>query len=567
VRSRPQSTASRFLPRAPFLQKDASKGGRAAAAGSTTRGASGASGEPFEGLGLDLSSYAAFTGLLSPQVRWGRGAGRRISSCASRFFAAARPLTVFSPFRAPSPRLARARSQSSARPKARPLAWLMRHVEEMYDARYAKDTADLRGEAAGDGGDGGDGAAGATPFPQFVVDFFSKRYGLRSLIDQLCVDLLFNVHVARREHPEVETFARFLEAFYDADDLLFFLYVRSVVQKELGVSLRTRWTELGRAAAEGGAAGGGGGGGGAPAPLYLSARECALVSRTVFGSEADPLYRAFMSVLDRHLSAAGAGAASKRARAPGGGDARRVEHAQFLHLALVEYHETRPAEGAEVAALSAGAAAAAVERLGAYSPASPGSASRAAAAAAAAATARRPALPPPLPASPAAAAAAATAAAAAASAPGAALLLRRSPQFFDELGEAMHRANEAYLDRSLAAAAALPAEVQAQIRAELQQQLEAKLDAILSATIKATQAGAPPSGAPARDALVAHFARVMTAAAAGAAAGDAAADASIDGFCAAVLALAEVRETIEPLVSLLINYASSRLEEVAAGGE
>ena len=36
-----------------------------------------------------------------------------------------------------------------------------------------------------------------------MVDFFSKRYGLRNLVDQTCWDLLFNVHSLRKEHLEV----------------------------------------------------------------------------------------------------------------------------------------------------------------------------------------------------------------------------------------------------------------------------------------------------------------------------------------------------------------------------
>lgn len=63
------------------------------------------------------------------------------------------------------------------------------------------------------------------------VDFFSKRYGLRSLVAQTCWDLLYNTHALRKDHLEVEVFARFLEEFYDPDDLLFFLYVRNVIQK------------------------------------------------------------------------------------------------------------------------------------------------------------------------------------------------------------------------------------------------------------------------------------------------------------------------------------------------
>lgn len=48
-------------------------------------------------------------------------------------------------------------------------------------------------------------------FPQFAYEFYSKRLGLRSLVDQACRELLYNVQVSRKEFLEVEIFARFLE--------------------------------------------------------------------------------------------------------------------------------------------------------------------------------------------------------------------------------------------------------------------------------------------------------------------------------------------------------------------
>lgn len=430
------------------------------------------------------------------------------------------------------------------KPKVRPLSWLMRHIEEIYDLRYAKDTADLRGEAEAGGAE-----AASCPFPQFVVDFFSKRYGLPALIDQHCWDLLYNLHrmrkespeeagspLSRREHVEIETFARFLETHYDPDDLLFYLYVRSVVQKELNVSFRARWSELGKVGADGGAPPNTG----AFAPLFLNVRECAVVSRVVFGSEADPLYRTFMAMLERHLT----GSRSGRT------DLRRIEVTQFLHLALVEYHETRPADDGDargLAAPSSGRDADALsglshDDLSAAGLRGGGSATdvgRRVREADASYESRQ---------------------GGGASAPAAVAnlkLLRASPRFFEQLGDSMHRANEAYLDRALESARELPPEVQAQIRAEVKQQLEAKLDALLSSVIKSATASPPV-----REPLSLLFGRVMAAASGDEAVAAAYPDANIDSFCDAVLKHPDVKELVAPLVGLLVTYATSRLQDV-----
>ena len=411
-----------------------------------------------------------------------------------------------SPFSLYTSQLSAPGGEGGARPKPRALAWVMRHAEEIYDARYARDTAELRGEGGGE----------AAPFPSFVVEFFSKRYGLRSLIDSTAWDLLASVAALRGSSAEVELFSRFLAQELDADDLLFFLYVRSVAQKELGVSLRSRWTEMGRA----GAAGGGGAAvssSGAPPPPLLTLKEAAAVSRAVFGSEADPLYRSFMALVEE----ATGGGGRRGGRAAAAAD-RRIDVPTFLALALEEYHGTRP----ETVAAEAEAASSAGQQrqLGAGERAEAG---------------------------------APGAGAGAAGPPSSALL--------EALGEAMHAANEAFVSRLLLGAeagdarggspadtadayAGLPADVQASIAQEVQNQLEGKVDALLAEVISA--AGAP---APGIARLVAAYEALI---AAGGAQG-------MDDFCDAVLAHEEVGDAMLQLTQLLVSYAAERLGQAA----
>lgn len=55
-----------------------------------------------------------------------------------------------------------------------------------------------------------------------------------------------------------------LQEYYDAEDMLFFLYVRSVLQQELDVGFRTRWAELGSRTKDKSS----------PAALFLTQKEC-----------------------------------------------------------------------------------------------------------------------------------------------------------------------------------------------------------------------------------------------------------------------------------------------------
>jgi hypothetical protein len=153
------------------------------------------------------------------------------------------------------------------KPRARALAWVMRLIEDSYDARFAHEKMEVERE---------DDISTADPllstFPIFVVRQLCTLVGLKNLVDQTCWDLLYNANKYRTDYLEVEIFMRFLQEFYDQDDLLFFLYVRSVVAKTLHISFKRRWAKSE--------------GAGRPAKaLWMSYREIALVSKTVFGIE------------------------------------------------------------------------------------------------------------------------------------------------------------------------------------------------------------------------------------------------------------------------------------------
>ena len=119
---------------------------------------------------------------------------------------------------------------------------------------------------------------------------FTVRYGLQQLVDQTAWDLLYTVNALRKTHLEIEIFAQFLQEWYDPDDLLFFMYLRSVIQKLLNVSFKTRWGSEATRGPER-----------TPKQLWLSYRECITVARTVFGNEDDAMYKDFLSTIESQV--------------------------------------------------------------------------------------------------------------------------------------------------------------------------------------------------------------------------------------------------------------------------
>ena len=97
----------------------------------------------------------------------------------------------------------------------------MKIIEDIYDYRFSYEKHDVEKEEESNSFD-----LMLLIFPVFVVRRVGTNSGLKRLVDQACIDLLYNVHSFRKDYLEYEIFARFLSEFYDHDDLLFFLYVR-----------------------------------------------------------------------------------------------------------------------------------------------------------------------------------------------------------------------------------------------------------------------------------------------------------------------------------------------------
>lgn len=189
------------------------------------------------------------------------------------------------------------------------------HVIELYEARFSHEQHKM------DKGDDANTTIGGSPdhssiFPAFVVKRLYMTLGLKKVYDQSCWDLLYNTHLYRRDYLEVEIFARFLQSYYDNDDLLFFLYVRSVIMKLLNVSFKTKW---GKSEGVGKTAKG----------LWMTYRECVYVSKIIFGDD-EAMSKDFLLLLSPQL----VGQKTEIA------DSRRIDIAQFLYLAVEGYHHT-----------------------------------------------------------------------------------------------------------------------------------------------------------------------------------------------------------------------------------
>lgn len=208
-------------------------------------------------------------------------------------------------------------SGTTVKPRMRALSWLMRLIEDTYDARFAHEKMDVERDDDAEA-EQLEAEQHLSSFPVFLVRQLSTLVGLKKLVDQTCWDLLFNAQRYRSDFLEVEVFMRFLQEFYDQDDLLFFLYVRAVVARTLHISFKRRWAKSE-------------GAGRPPKALWMSYREATLVSKAVFGSTDEQMHRSFLNIVNTQV-------VGQRTETT---DSRRIEISQFLHLAVVAYHQTQ----------------------------------------------------------------------------------------------------------------------------------------------------------------------------------------------------------------------------------
>jgi hypothetical protein len=137
------------------------------------------------------------------------------------------------------PRWADLSVESARAARQHPLPWLLKQIEDIYDARYAHDVAELEAVAGADP-DELDAAAGTLPFPAFVKNWCGRQYGVKALAEKAAWEVMCNAEAARSagQHASVDVFCAFCNRGYDDEELLFFLYCRQTLLAECAKAVK-----------------------------------------------------------------------------------------------------------------------------------------------------------------------------------------------------------------------------------------------------------------------------------------------------------------------------------------
>ncbi len=187
-------------------------------------------------------------------------------------------------------------------------------IEEIYSIRFINDTNNIKEN---------NGEMDSFPFPNFVLEFLDNKYIKKPSVDQHSLDLILSTDFFKNRDIIVSIFAKFLNEELDPDDLEFYLYVRSCIEKELN----TMFLELARQKAKKGST------------LNeqekekscLSVKSCLNLANNIYGEEQEDLLNSFMNKIEEILTEQKNNGVKKNL----------IEADKILFITLNDYHENK----------------------------------------------------------------------------------------------------------------------------------------------------------------------------------------------------------------------------------
>ncbi len=187
-------------------------------------------------------------------------------------------------------------------------------IEEIYSIRFINDANTIK-ENNGEGE--------SFPFPNFVLEFMYNKYIKKPSVDQHSLDLILSIDFFKNKDTIISIFAKFLNEELDSDDLEFYLYVRSCIEKELNImliELARQQTKKGGLLNEE-----------EREKRCLSVKSCLNLANNIYGDEQEELLNAFMNKIEEMLTEQKNNGVKKNL----------IEADKILFITLNDYHDNK----------------------------------------------------------------------------------------------------------------------------------------------------------------------------------------------------------------------------------
>jgi hypothetical protein len=187
-------------------------------------------------------------------------------------------------------------------------------IEEIYSIRFINDTNNIK-ENNGEGE--------SFPFPNFVLEFMYNKYIKKPAVDQHSLDLILSIDFFKNKDTIISIFSKFLNEELDPDDLEFYLYVRSCIEKELNtmfIEIARQQTKKGTGLNEE-----------EKEKSCLTIKSCLNLANNIYGEDQEELLNNFMNKIEEILTEQKNNGVKKNL----------IEADKILFITLNDYHENK----------------------------------------------------------------------------------------------------------------------------------------------------------------------------------------------------------------------------------
>ena len=191
-------------------------------------------------------------------------------------------------------------------------------IQEIYSLKFFKDTQALLNKGEDEEPE---------PFPTFVGNFLINKFPKKDMLYKKSIDFMLSLDFYGMKFKNIKIFQQFVTEEYDSDDLIFFLFVRSCIEKELKqFFLKKAKENLGQDSLYGQD----------NDDILVPVKKCKKLAKAIFGDEEEELMNNFLENIQTLVK-----------NEPADSQKKYLKANSILNMALANYHESRDKEEGE----------------------------------------------------------------------------------------------------------------------------------------------------------------------------------------------------------------------------
>ena len=184
-------------------------------------------------------------------------------------------------------------------------------IQEIYSLKFLKDTQALLSQEESE----------PEPFPTFVGNFLLNKFPKKDMLYKKSIDFMLSLDFYGLKYKDIKIFQQFVTEEFDSDDLIFYLFVRSCIEKEQKQFFLERAKEnLGQGLLYGQE----------DDDILVPVKKCKKLAKAIFGSDEEELMNNFLENIQTLVETE-----------PADNNKKYLKANSILNMALIKYHESR----------------------------------------------------------------------------------------------------------------------------------------------------------------------------------------------------------------------------------